>query len=99
MAEIQSYVTDGVRKPISVRRVKAISRRFRRAKGKLRAQALAASTWKPRLSEHLVYRERLPDGKQWSGLSTHTHRYQGEELELLRLVMQEERASLYSYKN
>jgi hypothetical protein len=56
---------------------------------------VAASTWKPGLSTSTVYRERMPDGELWQGLWTYAPRYQGEELELLRLVMREERKNLF----
>lgn len=94
-SEIQAYLTDGVSTPISSRQVNAASRRFRRAAQKLRLAAIALSTWKPRSSGHSVYRERLPDGALWSGLWTYAHRYQGEHLELMRLVMNHERKNLY----
>ncbi|MCU1340196.1 MAG: hypothetical protein JWO19_5777 [Bryobacterales bacterium] len=94
-SEIQSHLTDGIRKPISASEVNAISRRFRRAAQKLRPAAIADSTWKPRTSSHSVYRERLPNGEPWGGLWTYTHRYQGKELELLRLVMNHERKNLF----
>jgi len=94
-SEPRSNLMDCDGKPMSPRQVEALRGKLRRGAKRLRAAAIAASTWKPRSSEAMVYRERVPDGKLWQGLWTFSHRYQGEELELLRLVMCDERKNLF----
>jgi hypothetical protein len=42
-----------------------------------------------------VYRERLSARGPWNGLSTYAHASQGEQLEILLEVMQEERKNLF----
>ena len=62
----------------------------------MRAAMIGTSTWKPTSSKAMVYRERVPDGELWQGRWTYSHKYLGEELELLRLVMWEERKNLFT---
>ncbi len=95
LSELQSNLTDAAGKPLSALQVEALRRKVRREAKKIRAKMVAASTWKPGSSSGTVYRERLPDGELWQGLWTYAHKYQGEELELLLLVMREERKNLF----
>jgi hypothetical protein len=95
-SELRSNLMDCAGKPMSPRQVEALRGKIRRGAKRLRAAAIAASTWRPRLSSAMVYRERVPDGELWQGLWTYSHKYQGEELELLRLVMFEERENLFT---
>ena len=77
------------------RRVETARGSFRRQKGKLRAAALAGSNWKPRPNGGSVYRERVPDGAAWNGLWTYSHTLQGDDLEIYREVMFNERKKLF----
>jgi hypothetical protein len=95
LSGLQSSLTDGAGKLMSTRQVEALRGRLRRGVKRMRAVAMGASTWKPGSSSSTVYRERLPDGKLWQGLWTYSHKYQGEELEILRSVLREERKNLF----
>jgi len=54
--DLQSHLTDGAGKLISVQKVKAVSRQFRRRAQTLRATAIARYAWMPRSSHHSVYK-------------------------------------------
>jgi len=77
------------------RRVEAARGSFRRKKGKLRAAALAGSCWKPGPNSGFVHRQRLRDGAAWNGLWTYAHTLQGDDLEIYREVMANERKKLF----
>jgi hypothetical protein len=96
LSELQSHLTDAAGKPLSALQVENLRRQVRRGAENIRAAIVAASTWKPRSSRSTVFRERVPDGELWQGLWTYAHKYQGEELELLRLVMCEERKNIFT---
>jgi hypothetical protein len=76
-------------------RVEAARASFNRQKSRLRAAVSASSQWKPRPNGGTVYRERLPDGSLWNGLWTYSHACHGEQLEILREIMSEERMKLF----
>ncbi len=94
--ELPEYLTRQSGTLWDVRRVEAARGRLRRRKDKLRAAGVASSKWKPRQTDGNVYRERLPDGALWNGLSTYAHRFQGEELEILNEVRLHEWMKLFS---
>jgi hypothetical protein len=94
--DIQSHLADSAGNSISARKAKA-RRELRTKANTMYAAAMAASTWRPRSSSDPVYRERLPDGKPWGGLWTFAHTLQGEDLELMRQIVDDERKNLYRH--
>jgi hypothetical protein len=93
--ELPEYLTRQTGALWDMRRVEAARGGLRRRKDKLRAAGVASSKWKPRQTDKSVYRERLPDGALWNGLSTYAHRFQGEELEILNEVLLHEWMKLF----
>ena len=69
-----------------------------RQKDKLRAAAWAASEWKPPLHKATSYKERLPQGAPWNGLSTFSHSLRGANVDIYREVMAAERKKLFVTK-
>jgi hypothetical protein len=93
--ELPEYLTKQTGASFGRRRVEAARGNLRRRKSELREIALAASHWKPRWTRGMGYRERVPDGALWGGLSTYAHRYQGKELDIMAEVMRQERSKLF----
>jgi hypothetical protein len=98
--ELPEYLSNNSGSAWDGRRVEAARGRLRRLdEQELRDVALASSEWSQRQKNGTVYRQRLPDGAPWNGLWTYAHPYQGEELEILREIMLEERKKLLRKNN
>jgi|SRR5579871_2572639 len=94
--QLSQYLTTQTGHAWDARRVEAARGKLKRSQGKVRTAAIMHSHWKQATAHNTIYRERLPDGAEWSGSWTWSHTHQGEELEIVRAVMEEERRSLYS---
>jgi hypothetical protein len=95
--EMPQYLTWLTRTPWDQQRVNAAWGTLRKNNGKLRASVLAGPQSKASSNKGTSYRQRLPDGPNWSGCLTYSHSLHGRILEIDHKVMFAERFNIVAY--